>query len=182
MHQGKLVFAQLIAHLPLSTFRRCVAALRGDYISCLDQFLAMAFAQLTDRESLRAVEVNLRAQSGRLYNMGFRCQTISRNTLANANATRHWQIYADFAQHLITLARPLYAKDPLHIDLDATVYAFDATTTIKGSESLTHLEDKDSDPMPSVYAFDATTAIKGSESLTHLEDKDSDPLPGRQGL
>jgi len=110
--------------------------------------------------------------------MGFRCQTISRNTLANANATRPWQIYADFAQHLITLARPLYAKDPLHIDLDATVYAFDATTTIKGSESLTHLEDKDSDPMPSVYAFDATTAIKGSESLTHLEDKDSDPMPG----
>ena len=151
------MFAQMMAHLPLSTFRRCMAALRGDYkvqdFSCLDQFLAMAFAQPTARESLRAIEGNLRAQSGRLYHMGFRCQTISRNTLANANATRPWQIYADFAQHLITLARPLYAKDPLHIDLDATV-----------------------------YAFDATTAIKGSESLTHLEDKDSDPLPGRQGL
>jgi len=132
MHQGKLVFAQLMAHLPLSTFRRCVAAHRGEHnvqdFSCLDQFLAMAFAQLTYRESLRDIEVNLRAQSSRLYHMGFRCQTISRNTLANANATRPWQIYADFAQHLITLARPLYAKDPLGIDLDATVYAFDATT------------------------------------------------------
>jgi len=132
MHQGKLVFAQLMAHLPLRTFRRCVAAHRGEHnvqdFSCLDQFLAMAFAQLTYRESLRDIEVNLRAQSSRLYHMGFRCQTISRNTLANANATRPWQIYADFAQHLITLARPLYAKDPLGIDLDATVYAFDATT------------------------------------------------------
>jgi len=132
MHQGKFVFAQLMAHLPLSTFRRCVATHRGDYkvqdFSCLDQFLAMAFAQLTYRESLRDIEVNLRAQAQRLYHMGFRCQTISRNTLAHANATRPWQIYADFAQHLIGLARPLYAKDPLAVDLDATVYAFDATT------------------------------------------------------
>ena len=132
MHEGKLVFSQLMAHLPLSTFRRCVAAHRGEYkvqdFSCLDQFLAMAFAQLTYRESLRDIEVNLRAQSSRLYHMGFRCQTISRNTLANANATRPWQIYADFAQHLIGLARPLYANDPLGIELDATVYAFDATT------------------------------------------------------
>jgi hypothetical protein len=132
MHQGKLVFSQLMAFLPLSTFRRCVAAHRGDYkvkdFSCLDQFLAMAFAQLTYRESLRDIEVNLRAQARRLYHMGFRCQTISRNTLANANATRPWQIYADFAQHLIGLARPLYAQEPLGIDLDAAVYAFDATT------------------------------------------------------
>jgi len=132
MHQGTLVFSQLMAHLPLSTFRRCVAAHRGEHkvqdFSCLDQFLAMAFAQLTYRESLRDIEVNLRAQAQRLYHMGFRCQTISRNTLANANATRPWQIYADFAQHLIRLARPLYANDPLGIELDATVYAFDATT------------------------------------------------------
>ncbi|CAN5918930.1 IS4 family transposase [soil metagenome] len=132
MYQGKLVFAQLMAHLPLSTFRRCVAAHRGEHkvqdFSCLDQFFAMAFAQLTYRESLRDIEVNLRAQAQRLYHMGFRCQTISRNTLAHANATRPWQIYADFAQHLIGLARPLYAKDPLGVDLDATVYAFDATT------------------------------------------------------
>ncbi len=132
MYQGKLVFAQLMAHLPLSTFRRCVAAHRGEHkvqdFSCLDQFLAMAFAQLTYRESLSDIEVNLRAQASRLYHMGFRCRTISRNTLANANATRPWQIYADFAQHLIGLARPLYAKDPLGVELDATVYAFDATT------------------------------------------------------
>ncbi len=118
--------------LPLSTFRRCVAAHRGEHkvkdFSCLDQFFSMAFAQLTYRESLRDIEVNLRAQTKRLYHMGFRCQTISRNTLANANATRPWQIYADFAQHLIGMARPLYANEPLGIDLDATVYAFDATT------------------------------------------------------
>ena len=132
MHQGKLVFSQLMAHLPLSTFRRCVAKHRGDHkvhdFSCLDQFFAMAFAQLTYRESLRDIEINLRAQSKRLYHMGFRCQTISRNTLANANATRPWQIYADLAQYLIGIARPLYASEPLAIDLDATVYAFDATT------------------------------------------------------
>ena len=132
MHQGMLVFAQVMAHLPLSTFRRCVAAHRGDHkvqeFSCLDQFFAMAFAQLTARESLRDIEINLRAQSARLYHMGFRCKTISRNTLANANATRPWQMYADFAQHLIGLARPLYAEEPLAVDLDATVYAFDATT------------------------------------------------------
>jgi hypothetical protein len=94
----------------------------------LDQFFAMAFAQLTYRESLRDIEVNLRAQAKRLHHMGFRCQTISRNTLANANATRPWQIYADFAQHLIGMARPLYINEPLGVDLDATVYAFDATT------------------------------------------------------
>ena len=132
MHQGKLVFSQVMAHLPLSTFRRCVAAHRGEHkvkdFSCLDQFLAMAFAQLTYRESLRDIEVNLRAQAKRLYHMGFRCATISRNTLANANATRPWQIYADLAQHLIGIARPLYVNEPLAIELDATVYAFDATT------------------------------------------------------
>ena len=132
MHQGKLVFSQVMAHLPLSTFRRCVAAHRGEHkvkdFSCLDQFLAMAFAQLTYRESLRDIEVNLRAQAKRLYHMGFRCATISRNTLANANATRPWQIYADLAQHLIGIARPLYVNEPLGIELDATVYAFDATT------------------------------------------------------
>ena len=132
MHQGILVFAQVMAHLPLTTFRRCVATHRGDHkvhdFSCLDQFFAMAFAQLTARESLRDIEVNLRAQATRLYHMGFRCKTVSRNTLANANATRPWQIYADFAQALIGIARPLYADEPLALDLDATVYAFDAST------------------------------------------------------
>jgi hypothetical protein len=132
MHQGKLVFSQIMTYLPLTTFRRCVAGHRGEYkvkdFSCLDQFFAMSFAQLTYRESLRDIEINLRAQAPRLYHMGFRCSTISRNTLANANATRPWQIYADFAQHLIRMARPLYASEPLGLDLDATVYAFDATT------------------------------------------------------
>ena len=132
MNQGKLVFSQVMVYLPLTTFRRCVAAHRGEHkvkdFSCLDQFFAMAFAQLTYRESLRDIEINLRAQASRLYHMGFRCATISRNTLANANATRPWQIYADFAQHLIDMARPLYVSEPLGLDLDATVYAFDATT------------------------------------------------------
>jgi len=90
--------------------------------------LCDGLAQLTARESLRDIEVNLRAQSARLYHMGFRCKTIARNTLSNANAVRPWQMYAEFAQHLIGIARPLYAKEPLAVDLDATVYAFDATT------------------------------------------------------
>ena len=105
-----------MAYLPMSTFRRCVARHRGDYkvkdFSCLDQFFAMAFAQLTYLEFLRDIEGNLRAQASRLYHMGFRCSTISRNTLANANAARPWQIYANFAQHLIGIVRPLYAKEP----------------------------------------------------------------------
>jgi hypothetical protein len=132
MHQGKLVFAQFMLYLPLSTFRRCVADYRGEHkvknISCLDQFFAMAFAKLTYRESLRDIEVNLRAQAKRLYHMGFRFRTISRNTLANANATRPWRIYAHFAQHLIGMARPLYAKEPFGVELNAAVYAFDAST------------------------------------------------------
>jgi Transposase DDE domain/Domain of unknown function (DUF4372) len=132
MHQGKLVFAQLMSHLPKSTFARCVERWAGNHkvkdFSCLDQFLAMAFAQLTHRESLRDIQINLRAQSTRLYHMGFRCNTISRNTLANANATRPWQIYAELCQSLIGMARPLYASDPFGVDLDAMVYALDATT------------------------------------------------------
>ena len=132
MHQGKLVFAQVMAHLPLTTFARCVARHRAEHkvkdFSCLDQFLCLAFAQLTWRESLRDIEVNLRAQSKRLYHMGFRCKTISRNTLANANATRPWQVFSEFAQHLINIARPLYAGEPLAVELDASVYALDATT------------------------------------------------------
>ncbi|MFZ6723317.1 DUF4372 domain-containing protein [Undibacterium sp. Ji49W] len=121
-----------MTYLPLPTFRRCVAAHGGEYkvkvFSCLDQFFAMAFAQLTYRESLRDIEVKLRAQAHRLCHMEFRCATISRNPLANANATRPWQIYADLAQHLIAMARPLYASEPSGVDLYATVYAFDATT------------------------------------------------------
>jgi hypothetical protein len=131
MHQGKLVFAQVMAHLPLSTFRRCVARYDGEHkvksFSCLDQFYAMAFAQLTFRESLRDIEACLATQAHRLYHLGFR-SPVARNTLANANAVRPWQIYADLAQHLIGLARPLYANEPIGVALKETVYAFDATT------------------------------------------------------
>lgn len=132
MHQGKLVFAQVMAHLPLSTFRRCVARYDGEHkvksFSCLDQFYAMAFAQLTFRESLRDIEACLATQGQRLYHLGFR-SPVARNTLANANAVRPWQIYAELAQHLIGIARPLYADEPIGLDLKETVYAFDATTT-----------------------------------------------------
>lgn len=131
MNQGKLVFAQLMQHLPLSTFRRCVARYRGEHkvkrFSCLDQYLCMAFAQLTYRESLRDIEACLRAQTSKLYHLGIR-GSVARNTLANANATRDWRIYCDFAQCLIGIARRLYAEEPLGIELDETVYALDSTT------------------------------------------------------
>jgi uncharacterized protein DUF4372/DDE family transposase len=130
MYSGKLVFAQLIDHLPLHTFRRCVARYRGHRkvksFSCLDQYLCMAFAQLTYRESLRDIETCLRAQRTKLYHMGIRGE-VSRNTLANANAVRDWRIYADFAQSLIHIARRLYAGDDFGVELDQTVYALDST-------------------------------------------------------
>lgn len=132
MHEGRLLFAQLMLCVPFSTSRRRVAEHRGEHkvkdSSFLDQFFAMAFAQLTYRESLRDIEGNLRARARRLHHLGFRCQTIARNTLADAKATRRWQIYADFAQHLIGLARPLYAQEPFGLELDTSVYAFDAST------------------------------------------------------
>ncbi len=131
MHQGQLVFAQLMRHLPLTTFRRCVAQYDGEHkvksFSCLDQFLCMAFAQLTYRESLRDIQACLRAQAAKLYHLGIR-GSIARNTLANANATRDWRIYADFAQRLIGIARKLYIDEPFGVDLAETVYALDATT------------------------------------------------------
>src|SRR5208337_127344 len=131
MHQGQLVFSQLMRHLPLTTFRRCVARYAGEHkvksFSCLDQYLCMAFAQLTYRESLRDIESSLRAQSAKLYHLGIR-GNVSRNTLANANATRDWRIYASFAQRLIGIARSLYAEEPFGVDLAETVYALDATT------------------------------------------------------
>jgi hypothetical protein len=131
MNRGKLVFAQLMQHLPLTTFRRCVTRYRGAFkvksFSCLDQFLCMAFAQLTFRESLRDIEVCLRAQSSKLYHLGIR-SAVARNTLANANAVRDWRIYADFAQSLIGIARPLYAQESFGVDLHETVYALDTTT------------------------------------------------------
>lgn len=131
MNHGKLVFAQLMQHLPLTTFRRCVTRYRGERkvqsFSCLDQFLCMAFAQLTFRESLRDIEACLRAQHSKLYHLGIR-STVARNTLANANAVRDWRIYADFAQSLIGIARPLYVDDPFGVDLKESVYALDTTT------------------------------------------------------
>ena len=131
MHVGKLVFAQLTGHLPLTTFRRCVAAYGGEHkvksFSCLEQFLCLAFAQLTYRESLRDIEACLRAQSDKLYHMGIRSR-ISRSTLADANEARDWRIYADFAQRLIGIARKLYVDEPFGVDLRETVYALDATT------------------------------------------------------
>ncbi len=131
MYAGKIVFAQLIDHLPLHSFRRYVVRYRGHYkvksFSCLDQYLCMAFAQITYRESLRDIEACLRARRAKLYHMGIRGM-VSRNTLANANEKRDWRIHADFAQALIAIARRLYADDGFGVDLDNTVYALDATT------------------------------------------------------
>ncbi len=131
MNQGPLVFAQLTQHLPLTTFRRCVARYQGEHkvkaFSCLDQFFCMAFAQLTFRESLRDIEACLRAQRSKLYHLGIRA-VVSRNTLANANAVRDWRIYADFAHSLIGIARKLYAEEPFGVALHESVYALDTTT------------------------------------------------------
>jgi len=131
MNTGKTVFSQVMEFLPLHEFRKCVERYQGNYkvqsFSCMDQFLCMAFAQLTYRESLRDIESCLRSMRTKLYHMGFR-GSISRSTLADANENRDWRIYADFAQVLIHTARDLYLNDPFGIDLEQTVYALDATT------------------------------------------------------
>ncbi len=131
MSTGQLVFSQVMDHLPLHSFRKCVEQYDGNrYVksfSCLSQFFCMAFAQLSYRESLRDIEICLRAQNNKLYHMGIR-GPVSRNTLANANAQRDWRIYAEFAQELIDIARPLYAGEDLGLQLDNTVYALDAST------------------------------------------------------
>ena len=131
LNQGRTVFAQLISFLSHNEFNRCVARYDGNKsvrsFSCWDQLLTMAFAQLTYRESLRDIEVCLRAQRGKLYHSGL-AGPIKRSTLADANENRDWRIYADFAQSLIQTARPLYADAELEIDLDATLYALDSTT------------------------------------------------------
>jgi len=131
MNSGRTIFAQLMDRLPLAEFRRCVDRYGGDYkvqsFSCLDQFLCLAFAQLTYRESLRDIETCLRAHQRQLYHMGFR-GGVSRNNLANANLQRDWRIYADFAQILIRTARELYQHEAFGVELDETVYAFDSTT------------------------------------------------------
>lgn len=131
MYTGKLVFSQIIDHLPMYTFRRSVQRYHGNYkvksFTCLDQYLSMAFAQLTYRESLRDIEACLRSQPNKLYHMGIRGK-VSRNTLSNANKVRDWRIYADFAQSLISMARRLYIDEDFGVELDETVYALDSTT------------------------------------------------------
>ena len=132
MYSGSLVFAQIMQHLPWDTFRRCVSRYGGDrYVkafTCADQYRCMAFAQLTYRSSLRDIEACLRAQSGKLYHMGIR-GGVSRNNLANANQARDWRIHADFAQHLIHIARGIHADDALPgLDVKDTVYALDSST------------------------------------------------------
>jgi len=131
MNSGKLVFSQLTSYLPIKAFRRCVKRYRGSHkvqsFSCWDQFLCMAFAQLTYRESLRDIQVCLRAMQSKLYHMGIRGK-VSKSTLADANEKRDWRIYADFAQVLIYHARSLYSNEDFGVELEQTVYALDSTT------------------------------------------------------
>jgi hypothetical protein len=131
MHTGKLVFSQLMDFLPWRRFDTCVRRYHGDRkiksYPCSEHWRVMAFAQLTYRESLRDIETCLRAVGTKRYHMGIR-NNVSRNNLSNANRTRDWRIYADFAQILIGQARAAYADEDLGIDLDATVYALDAST------------------------------------------------------
>src|SRR5216110_262135 len=131
MNAGRTVFSQLIAHLSHIEFQKCVGRYDGDQhhrsLSCWDQYLAMAFAHLTYRESLRDIEACPRSMSSKLYHVGFRGQ-VARSTLADANESRDYRIFADFAHVLIAIARPLYAHDPIGVDLDQSLYALDSTT------------------------------------------------------
>jgi len=131
VNQGRTVFSQLLNFLPDREFRRCVARYGGDArprgFSCWDQYLSMAFAQLTYRDGLRDIEACLRSLGGKLYHMGFHGR-VARSTLADATDAHDWRIYADFAQVLVGIARPLYASDPIGVDLDQSLYALDSTT------------------------------------------------------
>jgi len=131
MNSGKTIFTQLMEFLPMHQFRKCVKRYQGNYkvksFSCYDQFLCMAFAQLTNRESLRDIESCLRAMQSKLYHIGIRGK-ISKSTLADANNIRSWRIYADFAQVLISAARKMYANEDFGVELENTVYALDSTT------------------------------------------------------
>ncbi|MBI3429692.1 MAG: IS4 family transposase [Actinobacteria bacterium] len=132
MNLGATIFSQLMDHLPMHEFRRCVERYAGSYkvqsFSCWDQFLCMAFAQLTYRESLRDIVTCLSAQRPKLYHMGFRSRILARSTLSYANNTRDWRIYRDFAQVLIGVAHDLYRDEPFGVELSNTAYAFDSTT------------------------------------------------------
>src|SRR5664280_2609024 len=131
MNQGRTVFSQLISFLPDREFRRCVARYQGDLrlrgFTCWDQYLAMAFALLTYRESLRDIEACLGSLQGKLYHLGFRGK-VARSTLADANESRDWRIFADFAQRLIATARRLYVRESMGVDLEQSLYALDSTT------------------------------------------------------
>ena len=130
MNHGKSIFSQIMDFLPQHKFRQCVNRYVGNYrvrsFTCFDQFMCMAFAQLTYRESLRDIECCLRAMNQKLYHMGIRGK-VSRSTIAYANENRDWRIYCDFAQILIHQARQLYANEDFGLQLDETVYALDAT-------------------------------------------------------
>jgi hypothetical protein len=130
VYNGQTVFSQIMGFLPIKKFRRCVDRYNGNYhvrsFTCFDQFLCMAFAQLTYRESLRDIECCLRAMRGKLYHMGIRGK-VSRSTIAHANENRDWRIYCDFAQFLIHQARQLYSDDDFGLQLQETVYALDAS-------------------------------------------------------
>jgi transposase len=131
MNSGQMVFTQVMDVMPLKTFHRCVDRYQGNfsvkYFNCLEQFRVMAFAQLTYRESLRDTVTCLRSQSSKLYRLGIQ-GNVSKSTLADANEVRDWRIYADFAKHLIGIARKLYQNEPLVVDIEQTVYALDSTT------------------------------------------------------
>ena len=131
MYTWRLIFSQVMDFMPLPIFRRCVVRYQGDFktrkFSCLDQFLCMAFAQLTYRESLRDIEVCLRSQNKKLYHMGI-CGNLSRSTLAEANEKRDWRIYAELAPTLIATARKLYNTETVLNESEETVYALDSTT------------------------------------------------------
>lgn len=131
MYSGQLVFSQVMFFLPLHRFRQCVLRYKGNYktqkFTCLDQYFCMAFAQLTYRESLRDIEACLNAQNSKLYHMGIRAD-VSRSTLAYANETKDWRIYADFAQVLIAIARPLYLDQDLGLEIKEALYALDSST------------------------------------------------------
>ena len=131
MNTGRTVFSQIMDLLPHWDFHNSIKRYQGNRktqtFSCMDQFLCMAFAQLTYRESLRDIEVCLRGNLSKLYHMGIQSR-ISRSTIADANENRDWRIYADFAQILISIAKKLYAKDDFGVNLEAEVYALDSTT------------------------------------------------------
>ena len=132
MYEGRLIFAQLMDFMPREVFDDCVERYQGNYnckgFTCRDQFLAMAYAQLTRLDGLRGIQDTLNVNRHCLYHMGFRCGSLSKSTLAHANKTRPWQIYARFAMALMERARKLYAKDPLGVAFDARIFALDSTT------------------------------------------------------